>query len=116
MGGMYALKAAGLGRFARVVSFYGMIRVPSRAGPARVRASRSTYLARPGASPVLAIIGVRDPYTPPADVDALAALRHVEVVRYPEAEHGFVHDPTRPSHRADDAADAWRRCFAFLDG
>lgn len=113
MGGMYALKAASLGRFDRVVSFYGMIRVPRR-WASEGQGQPLKLLARPGASPVMAIIGVRDPYTPPDDVDALAALANVTVVRYPHAEHGFVHDPARPSHRADDAADAWRRCFAFL--
>src|SRR5215210_1330544 len=30
MGGMYALKASGTGRFDRAVSFYGMIRVPEQ--------------------------------------------------------------------------------------
>ncbi len=115
MGGMYALKAAGSGRFGRVVSFYGMIRVPPAwQGPDQQEPL--DYLARPTASPLLAVIGVQDHYTPPDDVDALAAQPTVEVVRYPDAEHGFVHDANRPAHRADDADDAWRRCFAFLDG
>jgi len=35
-------------------------------------------------------------------------------VRYEGADHGFVHDDTRPTHRAEDAADAWRRAIAFL--
>jgi carboxymethylenebutenolidase len=52
---------------------------------------------------------------PPADADALEAAK-VEVVRYEGADHGFVHDPTRPAHRPDDAADAWRRVLAFLGG
>ena len=64
---------------------------------------------------MLAVIGTADPYTPPADVDALEALG-VEVLRYEGAEHGFVHDPSRPAHRAADAADAWRRVEAFLRG
>jgi dienelactone hydrolase len=38
----------------------------------------------------------------------------VEVVRYEGAEHGFVHDPARPTHRPADAADAWARALAFL--
>jgi dienelactone hydrolase len=33
---------------------------------------------------------------------------------YPEADHGFVHAPERPSHRPDDARDAWKRALAFL--
>jgi carboxymethylenebutenolidase len=115
MGGMYALKAAGMGRFSRIVSFYGMIRVPPAwQGPDQ--GEPLVELARPEASPVLAIIGVEDPYTPPEDVDALAACPSVEVVRYTGAEHGFVHDPNRPAHRPDDAADAWARCFDFLAG
>jgi carboxymethylenebutenolidase len=36
------------------------------------------------------------------------------VVRYADAEHGFVHDPSRPAHRADDAADAWSKVIEFL--
>ena len=45
-----------------------------------------------------------------ADAEALG----VEIARYEEADHGFVHDASRPTHRADDAADAWRRAVAFL--
>jgi hypothetical protein len=37
-------------------------------------------------------------------------------VRYEGADHGFVHAPDRPTHRADDAADAWRRAIAHLGG
>ena len=62
--------------------------------------------------------GRDDPFTPAADIDALRAAwadrPDCEIVVYPEAEHGFVHDPERPAHRADDAADAWRRVLAFL--
>ncbi len=113
MGGMYALKAAGIGRFDRVVAFYGMIRVPPAwRGPGQGEPLEA--LARPGASPTLAIIGDLDPYTPPDDVAALAALAPVTVARYAEAEHGFVHDPARPAHRPADAADAWSRAVAFL--
>jgi dienelactone hydrolase len=35
---------------------------------------------------------------------------------YEGAEHGFVHAPERPTPRAADAADAWRRVLAFLTG
>lgn len=113
MGGMYALKAAGTGRFDRAVSFYGMIRVPEQfRGPGHREPLE--WLDRPGRCPVLAIIGGRDPWTPPDDVAALRSRPDVEVVVYPEADHGFVHDPARPTHRPDDAADAWRRVAAFL--
>jgi carboxymethylenebutenolidase len=115
MGGMYALKAAATGRFDRAVSFYGMIRVPPN--------WQSDTLAEPLAAagavcPTLMILGSDDPFTPPADIEALrAAWRDrpdCEIVVYAGAEHGFVHDEQRPAHRADDAADAWTRVLEFL--
>ncbi|HZT64955.1 MAG TPA: dienelactone hydrolase family protein [Acidimicrobiales bacterium] len=115
MGGMYALKASGTGRFAAAVAFYGMIRVPEQwRGPAQGEPLEA--LGRPGRCPVLAIIGGHDHWTPPGDVDALRQVPGVEVVVYPDAEHGFAHDASRPSHRPDDAADAWGRAVAFLGG
>jgi carboxymethylenebutenolidase len=112
MGGMYALKAAGTGRFDRAVSFYGMIHVPEQwGGPGH--GDPLDAVRRPGAAQVLAIIGGRDVWTPAPDVDALEEAG-ATVVRYPEAEHGFVHDASRPAHRAADAADAWDRAVAFL--
>jgi carboxymethylenebutenolidase len=116
MGGMYALKAAATGRFDRAVAFYGMIRVPE--------GWRGDGIAEPLATaadvcPTLAFFGDADSFTPAADVDALRAAwagrDDCEIVVYPGAEHGFVHDPERPTHRADDAADAWARTLAFLD-
>ena len=113
MGGMYAFKAAGTGRFDRAVSFYGMIRVPDEfKGPGQ--GEPLEYLARDGACPTLSILGGKDHFTPAEDIDALRQLPHVEAVVYPEGEHGFVHDPSRPTHRADDAADAWSRVVKFL--
>jgi carboxymethylenebutenolidase len=114
MGGMYVLKAAALGRFDRIVSFYGMIRLPE-AWRGAGQTEPLDSLARPGGSPVLAIIGERDPYTPPGDVAALE-FAGATVVRYPEADHGFVHDPSRPAHRPEDAADAWARAWKFVRG
>ena len=38
----------------------------------------------------------------------------VTAVVFPEAEHGFVHDPARPGHRPDDAAAAWQAVDEFL--
>jgi dienelactone hydrolase len=112
MGGMLAFKAASYGRFARAAGFYGMIRTPDdwSGGP---MSPAIDSLASPDRCPTLAIIGTADPYTPPRDVDDAEALG-VSVVRYEGAEHGFVHDASRPAHRADDAADAWRRVIAFL--
>ena len=120
MGGMYALKASNAGPsgkdeqrpFDKAVAFYGMIRVPPQ-WQSDTQGAPLDAVTAPGAADVLAIIGTADPYTPPDDVDALEAAG-ATVVRYEGAEHGFVHDPSRPSHRPDDAADAWRRVTEFL--
>jgi carboxymethylenebutenolidase len=113
MGGMYAFKAAATGRFDRVVSFYGMIRLPPAwAGPGQEEPLDA--LGRvDDPSRVLAVIGTEDPYTPPADVEALRRSG-VQLACYPGAEHGFVHDPARPAHRPADAADAWARMARHL--
>lgn len=114
MGGMYALKAAGTGRFDRAVAFYGMIKVPTEWRGAG-HGEPLDWLAKPSPTGVLAIVGGRDSMTPPEDVAQLQALGdRVEIAFYPEGEHGFVHDPARPTHRAGDAADAWSRAVSFL--
>jgi len=115
MGGMYTLKAAATGAFERAVPFYGMIRVPEAwRGPGQ----REPLDSAADACPTLAFFGDQDPWTPSADIDALRRVwegkpEH-EIVVYTGADHGFVHDPERPAHRPDDAADAWRRALAFL--
>jgi carboxymethylenebutenolidase len=114
MGGMGALRAAATGRFDRAAAFYGMIRLPDAWKADGQPDALDQLLAQPGrAERVLAIVGTADPYTPPADVDALAAAG-ATIVRYDGAEHGFIHDPSRPTHRADDAADAWRRVASWF--
>jgi carboxymethylenebutenolidase len=115
MGGMYALKASALGRFDRAVAFYGMLRVPPDwRGPGQADALGLVA----DACPTLAIFGGRDAMIPAADIDALRerwrGRPEHEIVVYPDAEHGFAHDPDRPTHRAGDTADAWRRVLAFL--
>lgn len=112
MGGMQAFRAAGTGRFHRAVAFYGMIVAPEAwSVPGR---DPLDMLQKPGACPTLAILGGNDTYTPPDDIAKLRELGNVEVALYAEAEHGFAHAPDRPSHRADDAADAWHRATQFL--
>jgi carboxymethylenebutenolidase len=114
MGGMYTLKSVRTGRFARSVAFYGMIRVPDYwHGPGQREPLDA--LAAGDTSSVLAIIGTADPFTPPEDLAALESTG-VTTVRYEGADHGFAHDPSRPAHRADDAADAWRRAVEWLKG
>lgn len=112
MGGMYAFKAAGTGRFARAASFYGMARVPEM-WRSPTQGEPLAALSSPRACPTLAIAGTADPWLPADDLAALEAVG-VEVVRYEGADHGFVHDPDRPVHRPADAADAWRRVLAHL--
>lgn len=112
MGGMYSLKAAGLGRFDKAVSFYGMIRVPEQWQGAD-HAEPIDAVGADAAADVLAIIGTVDQWTPTEHVDELESAG-ATVVRYEGADHGFVHDPSRPAHRADDAADAWSRVYDFL--
>jgi dienelactone hydrolase len=112
MGGMYCFKAARSDRFARIASFYGMIRLPEAwRGPGQ--AEPLDLLERGHPDRVLAIIGDLDHYTPPADVEALK-VAGVEVVQYADAEHGFAHAPERPAHRPDDAADAFARARAWF--
>lgn len=115
MGGMYTLKAAATGRFDRAVAFYGMIRLPEAwRGPHQQEPLEALHRA----CPTLAILGGADPFTPETDVEALrgvwAERPDCEVVVYEGADHGFVHDPDRPAHRPEAAADAWRRALDFL--
>jgi len=112
MGGMAAFRAAGTGRFDRAVAFYGMVTPP----PQWAAAGKDPLdmLRKPEVCPTLAIVAGQDRWAPEDDVAALRALDDVTVAFYPDADHGFVHDPSRPSHRADDAADAWRRVSEFL--
>ena len=115
MGGMYTLKAAATGVFARAVAFYGMLRVPDDwKGPHQ----RDALATAAQVCPTLAIFGGKDPWVPFDDVEALrAAWRDrddCEIVVYPDADHGFVHGIERPAHRPDDAADAWKRALEFL--
>jgi carboxymethylenebutenolidase len=118
MGGHYAFKAAAVDRFDAAVAFYGMVRAPvgwqgpgHRIDPLAVAAEMA---------PTLAYFGSNDPYTPAADIEALRAAwggrTDCEIVVVPEAEHGFVHDPDRDVHRADDAAQAWERTLAWIGG
>jgi carboxymethylenebutenolidase len=116
MGGMQTLKAAATGRFARAVAFYGMIRLPEDWRGPSFREPLDTIA---DVCPTLAIVGGADHFTPEDDIDALRMAwrdrADCEVVVYPDAEHGFVHAPERPAHRADDAAEVWRRTLAWLD-
>ena len=114
LGGMYAYKAASSGRFDRAVAFYGMIRIPL-AWRGSGQDEPLFLLGQPGTCPVLAVVGDQDPYTPPEDVAALGQFGPlITTLRFPEADHGFVHDPDRPAHRPGDAAAAWQAVGEYL--
>lgn len=114
MGGMYVNKAVSTARFDRLASFYGMIHVPEGwAGDGQRQPL--AHIAEGDSSTLLAVVGTLDPYTKPDEVAEIAAAG-ATIASYEAAEHGFVHDPDRPAHRADDAADAWSRVGAWLWG
>lgn len=115
MGGYYTLKAAASGRYGRAVSFYGMIRTPEQwQGPGH----RAPIETAPDVCPTLMIVGDQDPWVPAEDIESLRVAwsdrKDCKVVVYRGGDHGFVHDPERPAHRPDDAADAWRRALAWI--
>jgi carboxymethylenebutenolidase len=116
MGGYYTFKAAARDRFDAAVAFYGMLRTPDGwQGPGHKRQPLDLGAEM---GPTLAIFGSADVFTPAADVDALRAAwsgrADCEIVVIDGAEHGFVHDPDRPAHRADDAAALWSRALAWV--
>jgi carboxymethylenebutenolidase len=114
IGGMYCFKAGRSSRFDRIASFYGMIHVPEAwAGPGQGDPINQLRAGHPDR--VLALIGTQDPYTPPDHVNELRAVG-VSVREYPEAVHAFAHDPARPVHRPDDAADAFSATRNWLLG
>jgi carboxymethylenebutenolidase len=107
MGGGYALEAAirspDVGAAA---PFYG-----GRTGQLIDRVDRIQ-------APLLAVFGAEDPSIPLEVVErfrqALAAAgKQADVRVYPGAGHAFLND-TRPSYRAEQAADAWARAVAFF--
>jgi carboxymethylenebutenolidase len=118
MGGHYVFKAAAGDRFDAAVAFYGMLRTPDAwAGPGH---SIEPLAVAGEMCPTLAIFGSADPWTPAADIDALRAAwssrPDCEIVVIEGGDHGFVHDPDRDVHRAEDAAACWERAIAWVLG
>jgi carboxymethylenebutenolidase len=116
MGGYYTFKAAATDRFDSAVAFYGMLRTPDAwRGPGH---THSPLDVAERVCPTLAVFGSADPWTPAADVDALRAAwkerADCEIVVVDGADHGFVHDPDRPAHRADAAAACWDRALDWV--
>jgi carboxymethylenebutenolidase len=116
MGGLYTFKAASLDRFDAAVAFYGMLRTPDAfRGPGH---HIDPLAVAAEMVPTLAIFGSNDSWTPAADIDALRAAWNqrpdCEIIVVEGGEHGFVHDPERNVHRADDAARVWDRALAWV--
>ncbi len=107
LGGMYAFKAARSDRFARIVSFYGMITIPEM-WKSPSQGEPLNMLISGYAESVMAILGGKDHYTPISDIDQLRSTG-ATVHYYPDAEHGFAHDASRPTHRPEDTADAFAK-------
>jgi carboxymethylenebutenolidase len=116
MGGHYVFKAASIDRFDAAVSFYGMVRAPEAWRGPNHRIDPLSVAAQ--MAPTLAYFGANDPWTPAADIADLRAAwsgrTDCEIVVVEEAEHGFIHDPDREVHRADDAALAWERALQWV--
>lgn len=114
MGGTVALVTAARRDVGAAVSFYGGGIAEGRFGfgPLVEEATRLR-------APWLGLYGDLDRGIPAADVERLRAAaassgQPTEVVRYPDAGHGFHSDP-RPSYHADSAHDAWRRTLEWFD-
>ena len=69
-------------------------------------------------APALGLYGGQDQGIPQDDVEKMraalkAAKKPSEIVVYPDAPHGFFAD-YRPSYRADDAKDGWKRLLEWF--
>jgi carboxymethylenebutenolidase len=114
MGGTVALHSATVHPFGASVSFYGGGVAEGRFGMAPLVDQAPNLLA-----PWLGLYGDQDHGIPVDQVEALraaaaTAVVETEVVRYPDADHGFNCD-VRASYHAGSAADAWARTLAWFE-
>jgi carboxymethylenebutenolidase len=96
------------------VAWYG----PLGGQPDALRPKRVLDLAQQVNVPVLGLYGGADAGIPVADIEKMrdelkAAKKPSEVVIYPDTPHGF-HADYRPTYRADQAKDGWKRLQAWL--
>jgi carboxymethylenebutenolidase len=115
MGGTVAMFAATQWPLGAAVTFYG-------GGVAQGRFGFPSLLdiAAELRSPWLGLYGDRDQGIPVDEVEALrrvvaAAQVPTEIVRYPEAGHGFNCDDRPDAFHEPSATDAWRRTLAWFD-
>ncbi len=115
MGGSVALVTAATRAIGAGVTFYG-----GGLGRARFGYPPLLELAPGMQTPWLGLFGDLDQGIPIEEVEALreaAASSPVttDVVRYPDAGHGFNCDDRPTSFHAPSAADAWTRTLAWFD-
>ena len=114
MGGGLSLYTNTLGLVGAAISFYGGGVATGRFGlPSLIE------LAPTLKAPWLGLYGDLDQGIPVDQVESLRqAARessvHTEIVRYPNAQHGFHCDVRDGSYNAEDAADAATRTYEFL--
>jgi carboxymethylenebutenolidase len=96
------------------VVFYG----PLGGAATSIQPKTALELAGDIKCPLLGLYGGLDQSIPvdsvhAAEAKAKEAHKTVEIVIYPDAGHGF-HADYRPSYKAADAADAWKRAIAWF--
>ena len=114
MGGAVSFYAATLRPLGAAVTFYGGGLREGRFGlPSLIELAPSLQ------TPWLGLYGDQDKGIPAEDVEGLREAAKnapvaTEVVRYPDAEHGFNCND-RPSFNEQAAGDGWRRTLAWFD-
>lgn len=115
MGGSVTFLAATLRALGGAVSFYG-------GGVREGRFGLPSLLdqAPKLQTPWLGLYGDLDKGIPPDDVEQLrSAVKNApvptEIVRYPDADHGFNCDDRPAVFNPEAAADAWKRTLAWFD-
>jgi carboxymethylenebutenolidase len=114
MGGALAVAAASERGVGAAVDFYGAGIAAGRLGfPSQLELVADLQV------PLLALFGDEDRSIPADEVEQLRAAlaatgQPYEVVRYPDAGHGFNCD-RRASYHEPSATDAWRRTLAWFD-
>lgn len=114
MGGTVTFLAAVRRRLGAAVTFYG-----GGVGTGRFGLPPLVELAPGLSTPWLGLYGDKDQSIPVDDVEALrsaaaGASVPTEVVRYPDAGHGF-HCDVRADYHEPSATDAWARAMAWFD-
>jgi carboxymethylenebutenolidase len=114
MGGSVTVLAAARSKFGAAVSFYGGGVAQSRFGMPPL-----LDLAPVLKTPLLAMFGDEDASIPVEEVEWLReALGKssvpTQVIRYPEANHGF-HCDARDSYHEPSATQAWKETLSWLD-